>query len=85
MRRDLPEPVQIATRQFDSLHARAANRLDHVTQAPGAAALAMATNTIWVSFRPKASLPRSADGRPAQVVEVTLRRRFVPSSYAQVG
>jgi hypothetical protein len=40
----------------------------------------MATNTIWIPFRPKASLPHSADGRPAQVVEVTLRRLFVPRS-----
>jgi hypothetical protein len=65
--------------------ARAANRLNHVTLTPGAAALAVAASTLWVPFRPKASSPHSADGRPAQIVDVTLRRRFVPLSYAQIG
>ena len=69
----------------DSRRDRAANRLDHVTLTPGAPASAVATDTLWVSFRPKASSPHSADGRPAQVVDVTLRRRFVPLSYVQVG
>jgi len=39
----------------DSLRGRAANRLDYVTLTPGAAALAVATNTLWVPFRPTAS------------------------------
>ena len=29
--------------------------------------------------------PHGADGRPAQVVDVTLRRRFVPLAIAQIG
>jgi hypothetical protein len=69
----------------DSRRDRAANRLDHVTLTPGAAALALATDTLWVPFGPKASSTLSADGRRAQVVDVTLRRRFVPLSYAQIG
>jgi hypothetical protein len=38
--------------------------------------LAVATNTRWVPFGHKASAPHSADGRPAQVVDVTLTRWF---------
>src|SRR6476620_5603019 len=37
--------------QFDSRHAPAANQIDHVTLRPGAAALAMATNTLRVFLR----------------------------------
>jgi hypothetical protein len=59
----------------DNLRARAPSRLDHITLTAGAAALAVATNTLWIPFRPKASSPRNADGRPAQVVDVTLTRR----------
>jgi len=44
----------------------------------------MATNTLWVPFRPKASSSHSADGRPAQVVDVTLRRRFDSGIRARV-
>ena len=69
----------------DSLRARAANRLDHVTLTPGAPASAVATDTLWVSFRPQASSPRSADRRPAQVVDVTLRRRSVPLAMLKLG
>ena len=45
----------------------------------------MATDTLWVSFRPQASSPRSADRRPAQVVDVTLRRRSVPFAMLKLG
>ena len=38
--------------------------------------MAVATNTRWVPFGHKASAPHSADGRPAQVVDVTLTRWF---------
>jgi hypothetical protein len=37
--------------------------------------LALATNTHWVPFLPKASSPHGADGRPAQIADVTLTRR----------
>jgi hypothetical protein len=63
----------------------AKNRLDHVTLTPGAAALAVAADTLWVRFRPQASSPHRSDGRPAQVVDVTLRRRFVPLATLKLG
>jgi len=63
--------------QFDSRHAPAANQIDHVTLRPGAAALAMATNTLRVFLRSPSKLGSQRDGRPAQVVDVTLRPRFV--------
>jgi hypothetical protein len=40
----------------DSRRDRAANRLDHVTLTPGAAALAVATDTLWVPFGHKGDL-----------------------------
>jgi hypothetical protein len=43
----------------DSRRDRAANRLDHVTLTPGAAALAVATDTLWVPFGHKATSPHS--------------------------
>jgi hypothetical protein len=68
----------------DSLRARAANRLDHVTLTPGAAALAVATDTLWVPL--KQPRPTAPDGRPAQVVDVTLRPRFDPlANSAKLG
>jgi hypothetical protein len=41
----------------DNLRARVANRHYDVTLTAGAAALAVATNTLWAPFRPKASSP----------------------------
>ncbi len=64
-----------AHQQNASRRARAANRLDRIALTPGAAALALAINTHWVPFLPKASSPHGADGRPAQIADVTLTRR----------
>ena len=71
----------------DSRRDRAANRLDHVTLTPGAAALAVATDTLWVPLRAQSQpRPTAPDGRPAQVVDVTLRPRFDPlANYAKLG
>ena len=53
---------------------------------PGAAALAVATDTLWVPFGTKQPRPTAPDGRPAQVVDVTLRLRFDPlANYAKLG
>ena len=69
----------------DSLRARAANRLDHVTLTPGAPASAVATDTLWVSFRPRASSPRSADRRLAQVVECHSKAAVRPIELLKLG
>src|SRR3954470_8966853 len=72
--------------QFDSRHAPAANQIDHVTLRPGAAALAVATDTLSVLFGTKQPRFTAPDGRPAQVVDVTLRPRFDPlANYAKLG
>jgi hypothetical protein len=42
--------------------------------------LAVATDTLWVPFGTKQPRPTAPDGRPAQVVDVTLRLRFDPLS-----
>jgi hypothetical protein len=41
---------------YRGLRHRAANRLDHVTLTPGATALAVATDTLWVPSGTKANL-----------------------------
>ena len=69
----------------DSLRARAANQLDHVTLTPGAPASAVATDTLWVSFRPRASSPRSADRPPAQVVECHSKAAVRPIELLKLG
>ena len=53
---------------------------------PGAAALAVATDTLWVPVGTKQPRPTAPDGRPAHVVDVTLRPRFDPlANYAKLG
>jgi hypothetical protein len=49
----------------------------------GAPASQLPPIRAWVAVRPQASLPQSAGGRQAQVIDVTLRRWFVPLSYVQ--
>ena len=48
--------------------------------------MAVATDTLWVPFGTKQPRPTAPDGRPAQVVDVTLRPRFDPlANYAKLG
>ena len=51
---------------------RDVRRFDHVTLMRGAAALAVATNTLAVLLRESRLQPHSALGNPCQVVAVTL-------------